>query len=269
MMNPRLARILVCLQLVLVLLPLSVVAIWAFSASWPWPELLPQTFSIKGFTEIFRPSNDLPGVLGVSIFIALASAALATLVAALAARAVVHFDFVGKEVFKFATLLPFIIPSVVFAMGIQIAFIRMGLARTVLGVVIAHAIVSLPYAYAIMSDVTAAMGAKLEDAARTLGANKRQMLLQVTLPSLLPGLISSMSMSYILSFSQYFLTLLIGGGTVRTFMVSMFPFLTSGDRTVANAYGLVFLVVTFCVFLLFELLLKRFGYSSKQSFFNL
>ena len=64
-------------------------------------------------------------------------------------------------------------------------------------------------------------------------------------------------MSYILSFSQYFLTLLIGGGAVKTLALTMFPYLASGDRTIASAYGVVFMVATLAVFLLFEVLLKR------------
>ena len=73
------------------------------------------------------------------------------------------------------------------------------------------------------------------------------------------GIMSSLSMCYIMSFSQYFLTLLVGGGKVQTFVLTLFPYLTGGDRTIACAYSLVFLAVTFPVFLLFEVMLKRFG----------
>ncbi len=73
------------------------------------------------------------------------------------------------------------------------------------------------------------------------------------------GIMSSLSMCYIMSFSQYFLTLLVGGGKVQTFVLVLFPYLSGGDRTIACAYSLVFLVVTFAVFFVFELLLRRFG----------
>ena len=73
------------------------------------------------------------------------------------------------------------------------------------------------------------------------------------------GIMSSLSMCYIMSFSQYFLTLLVGGGRVQTFVLVLFPYLSGGDRTIACAYSLVFLAVTFAVFLAFELVLRRFG----------
>ena len=75
-------------------------------------------------------------------------------------------------------------------------------------------------------------------------------------------------MSYILSFSQYFLTLLIGGGAVRTFATVMFPYLSGGDRTIAAAYGISFILATFVVFLIFEWLLRRFGLGKRTDLYG-
>lgn len=263
------SRLFVGVHLLLVALPVAVIALWAFADSWAWPNLLPQSFSLRGMEEVFTARNNAGvAVMGQSIAIAFATAFLSTLVAGLAARAVCHYDWVGKNVFSFATMLPFLIPATVFAMGVQVLFIKAGIARTPFGVVLAHSIVALPYAITIMMDVTRAAGTRLEDAARTLGAGSRQTLLHVIIPSLLPGILSSLSMCYIMSFSQYFLTLLIGGGAVRTFALTMFPYLSGGDRTIAAAYGLVFIAATFAVFLLFEFLLKRFGLREERTLYG-
>ena len=263
----RVAKLFVALHIVCVLVPLAIVLAWAFTSSWPWPELLPQAFSDRGIVELFVTSSDLGAVLATSIGISLAVAALSTVIAAMAARALAFHRFVGKELFRFSTVLPFLIPATVFAMGVQVIFIRAGLANTVLGVILAHTIVALPYAITIMSEVTVAAGQKLEQQARASGAGPVRALIEVQLPLLLPGLLSAASLSYITSFSQYFLTLLIGGGTVKTFALVMFPYLASGDRTIASAYGVVFMVVTLGVFFLFELLLKRFS-SGKTEYFT-
>lgn len=261
------ARLFVGIHIFCVLLPLGIIAIWAFTASWPWPDLLPQTFSERGLLEITTTQQNMGLVLLQSIGIALAVAVLSTLFAAMAARALVRHRFVGKELFRFATVLPFLIPATVFAMGIQVVFIRLGLANTVGGVILVHTIVALPYATMIMTDAMAAVGVKWEDQAHVAGAGTWRALFHVQGPLLLPGILSALSLSYILSFSQYFLTLLIGGGSVRTLAFIMFPYLAGGDRTIASAYGLVFLLVTLSVFLLFELLLKRFA-SFKTEYFN-
>lgn len=252
------ARAFLAVHLAVVAIPLVVIATWAFSASWPWPNLLPRALTTRGAALVLSGSQGVGlDVIGGSIGIALASAALATLAAGLAARALCCHVWRGRRVLECSTLLPFLVPSTVFAMGVQVAFIRMGLAGTVGGVILAHAIVSLPYATAIMVDVTRGAGTRLEQAARTLGAGWPATLWHVTLPGLAPGIVSAMSMGYILSFSQYFLTLLIGSGKVKTFALVLFPYLSGGDRTVAGAYGLAFIVITLAVFALFELLLHK------------
>lgn len=251
------AYTLVALQALCVLLPLAVVFIWAFTASWPWPNLVPESLSARGIEDLFAPQQHMPQILATSIGVALATALLSTLVAGMAARAICHYRPRGRDALEFGMLLPLIIPSTVFAMGVQVAFTKAGLTGTVVGVVLSHTIIALPYAAMIMVDTTAAAGTKMEEVARVSGASSLQLLRTVTVPQLLPGILSSASMGFIISFSQYFITLIIGGGKVKTLALIMFPYLSSGDRTMASAYGAVFLVVIFAVFLLFEVLLRK------------
>ena len=263
------AKLLVAIDIAIVVLTIGVIAVWAFADRWSWPDLLPSAFSTRGIEQVLFAANGQGlKVMGESIGIAFATAIMSTTCATLAARAICHYDWPGRSLFNFAIYLPFLIPVAVFAMGIQVAFIKAGLARTVFGVVVAHSIVAVPYATTIMLEMTSAVGTRLEDAARSLGANTWHMISHVTLPSLLPGLLSAMSMSYIMSFSQYFLTLLIGGGAVRTFATVMFPYLSGGDRTIAAAYGIMFIIATLAVFLVFEWLLKRFGIRESQELYG-
>ena len=256
--SPLSSRAYVTLHVALVLIPLAVILVWSLSAAWPWPHLMPDAWSLKGFEELFRPEQHTGQTLLLSIGIALATALLTTSIALCAARALTCHTFTGRHVFEFAFTLPFLIPSTVFAMGIQVIFIRMGLAGSVTGVILAHSIVALPYTIIIMTESMASVGTKLESAARLCGASALTAFVHATLPRLIPGIASSCVMAYIVSFSQYFLTLLVGGGTVKTFTLAMFPYLTGGDRTIASAYGLIFLLVTLGVFLLLNLTLRHY-----------
>lgn len=264
-----LMRALVGIELAIVLVPLGIIVLWAFTNAWPWPDLLPQEFSLRGVEQVFSGRQNMGvSMLLLSIGIAMACAVITTAVATLACRALCLYRWWGRSAFQFVSLLPFIVPSTVFAMGVQVVFLQAGLARTVPGVILAHCIVALPYAMIIMTDITHAAGTHREEAARTLGAGPLQMIWHITIPQLLPGIISSLSMCYIMSFSQYFLTLLVGGGKVQTFVLVLFPYLSGGDRTIACAYSTVFLLVTFAVFFIFELLLKRFGVREEESLYG-
>jgi len=250
-----------------ILSPLVVIVVWSLAGRWAWPHLLPENFSLRGMQELFGGYSGAMETLFFSIGLSLVVALLAVIIGTMTARALVFYDFYGKRVIDLSTFLPIIIPGTVFAMGINVIFIEMGLSDSVAGVIVAHLICSLPYAIKIMTDITQAFGRKLEEQAAVLGASFRQTMAFITLPSLLPGLIASGCMAYIVSFSQYFLTLIIGGGTVMTFSVKMVPYLQSGDRTLASAYSLVFVCSTLLVFIIFETTIKKFYRDESRYYF--
>lgn len=235
-----------------ILLPVAVMIVWTFTERWAWPDLLPQVISLRAVKELFGRGEMLAGIFLSSILISTVVAMLSVVIGTLTARALVLYEFKGKGFMHFMVVLPFMVPATVFAMGVQVTFIKMGLNNTAAGVILVHLICSLPYAVRLITDGTAAVGEKLEEQARVLGASVLQGFVKVTLPLLIPVLLSSFSMSYIVSFSQYFLTLLIGGGRIKTFTIIMVPYLQSGDRNIACVYSLIFFGVTLAVFAVFE-----------------
>lgn len=250
-----------------ILLPVAVMLAWTVTERWAWPDLIPQVFSVRAYEGILRKGGTLSGLFLSSIMISSVVAALSVVIGTLTARALVLYEFRGKGLIHFLTVLPFMVPATVFAMGIQITFIKMGLNNTVAGVAVSHLVCSLPYAVRLLTDGTAAVGDRLEEQARVLGASAVQAFVRVTLPVLVPVLLSAFSMSYIVSFSQYFLTLLIGGGQVRTFTVVMVPYLQSGERNIACAYSVIFLGITLAVFAVFEKIADRWSRNVDTEFY--
>lgn len=241
-----------------IIVPLLVLPFWSFAGRWPWPGLLPEGFTLRGMEELFSKPSDILSLLASSVFLSITVAILATVIGTMTSRALVFYDFKGKELVSFGTILPVIIPGTAFAMGVHVIFIYLGLADTFTGVVLVHLIYALPYTVNIMMDVTAMTGNGLEMQSRVLGISPLRSFYRITLPLLLPGIISSVSMAYIISFSQYFITLMIGGGRVKTLSVVMVPFIQSGDRTIASSYAILFVLSTFVVFILLEIMIKRF-----------
>lgn len=250
--NSYLGKILLGIFIFLILFPILTMIVWVFTERWAWPDLLPQVFSTRALDEVFGRKEELIQLFASSIFISAVVGVLSVMIGTMTARALVLYDFAGKGFFYFLSMLPFLVPSTVFAMGIQVSFIRWGLSNTVTGVVVAHTICSLPYAVHLMIEGTEAVGNKLEEQARVLGAGPWKAFFKVTFPMLMPVMLASMSMSYIVSFSQYFITLLIGGGSVKTFAIVMVPYLQGGDRNIASIYSMIFLGLTLVVFAIFE-----------------
>lgn len=252
-----LAAALVGAAVTAILFPMALLAVWVFTERWAWPDLFPQVFSLRALGEVLGRRRELASVFFSSILISSAVGALAVVIGTMTSRALVFYRFRGRRLIYFGTILPFMVPATVFAMGIQMTFIRLGLNNTVVGVIAAHLVCSLPYSVRIIIEGMEAAGVKLEEQARVLGATAWTAFWRVTFPILAPVLLAAMSMSYIVSFSQYFLTLLIGGGQVRTFTIVMVPYLQSGNRNMASVYSAVFLLVTLCVFAVFEWIAGR------------
>jgi putative spermidine/putrescine transport system permease protein len=173
-----------------------------------------------------------------------------------AGKALGALNFKGKRFFKMLLLAPIIVPPVVVAMGIHVAFIKVGLANTFWGVVLVHLVPCVPYAVRILMNIFEITGESMEMQARVLGARPIQVFFNITLPLIAPGLLSAGSLVFIISFSQYFLTFLIGGGRVITFSMLMFPYIQSGDRMMASVYSLAFILTTLVILLIMEKFVK-------------
>ncbi|HJB57597.1 MAG TPA: ABC transporter permease subunit [Candidatus Flavonifractor intestinipullorum] len=234
---------------------MALLLVWSAAARWPWPDLLPEEYSLRTVRELLFGTASLPALVGSSTLLALVVAVLGTAVGLLTARATELYDIPGKSLVRFGTFLPLLVPGTVFAMGIQITLIRLGLADTAAGVVLVHTIVAMPYCITILTDVTRAVGVKYEEQAAVLGAGPVRAFFQASLPALLPGVLSSMSMGFILSSSQYFTTLMVGGGRVRTLALVLVPYIQSGDRSLSAIYSVAFAGSALAVFFVLEGLL--------------
>ena len=242
---------------IIIFLPVAVILMWTVTARWPWPGLLPESYTWRTIEELLFGSNSPAEILISSVILATLVAVLGTLIALMTARATEIYKVRGRRAVGIAALLPLVVPGTVFAMGIQVSLIRMHLNDTITGVVLVHLVAALPYCVTIMMDVTAAVGNSLEEQAAVLGAAPFRSVADASLPQLIPGILSSASMAYIISYSQYFTTLLAGGGKIKTLALVLVPYIQSGDRALASVYSVIFVGSALIVFFLLEAAIHR------------
>ncbi|QEK12986.1 ABC transporter permease subunit [Crassaminicella thermophila] len=264
--NSLIFKTIMYILIFMLVFPLLVLVIWSFSKSWPWPYLIPKDFGLRGFCYITSATCKSPRILVYSIFLSMIVTIINLLISIPAAKALGVYTFRGKKFFKTLILAPIIVPPVAVAMGIHVSFIKIGLANTFWGVVLVHLVPTIPYGVRILMNVFEIVGDSMEMQARVLGAKPIQIFFYVTLPLIAPGLVSAASMVFIISFSQYFLTFLIGGGKVVTFVIDMFPYIQSGDRMMASIYSLIFIITSFMVLLIMEKSVKAY-YKTEAHFY--
>lgn len=257
MRDKRLMNIVLCVTAFIIFLPVIVILIWTVTARWPWPGILPESWTFRTVNELLFGSNKLAEILLSSIWLATLVAVLGTVIALMTARATEIYRIRFRKAVSFTAMLPLLVPGTVFAMGIQVSLIKMHINDTVAGVVLVHLVGALPYCITIMMDVTSAVGNSLEEQAAVLGAGPLRSFADGSLPQLLPGILSSISMAYIISYSQYFTTLLAGGGKIKTLALVLVPYIQSGDRALASIYAVVFVGSALIVFFILETLIHR------------
>lgn len=255
MKRGRLLKPVLWLTAACIILPAIVLFIWCFAARWPWPGILPESLSLRTVKELIFGSAKLPKLLLSSISLSFAVAAISTTIGIATARATELYEFRGKGLIRFFSLLPLLVPGTVLAIGAQIMLLKVGLGDSIAGIILIHTVASVPYCITIMTDVTAALGDKFEEQAATLGAGPFRAFFEVTLPNLMPGIMSSFSMGFIISYSQYFTTLIIGGGRINTISLVLVPYIQGGDRSLASVYAMAFTLSALGVFAMLELLI--------------
>jgi putative spermidine/putrescine transport system permease protein len=223
-------------------LPILPLAVWSVAHGWRFPELWPSVISGKAWAYALSRQAGVVESFALTGFIALATTALAALVGVPAGRALGLYRFRGKGLVTLLLVAPAILPGLAVVFGLHALFLRLGLAGTVTGVILAHLIPVLPYMTLVMAAVFASFDTGFEDQARSLGASPWQVFRHVTLPAILPGLLTGALFSFLVSWSQYLLTLAIGGGRVQTLPLVLYSFAASGRNDVTGAIGLLYIL---------------------------
>lgn len=240
-----------------ILAPFLLLVLWSFAGRWPWPLMLPENFTLRTYRELLTGSSPLLGLLASSLLLSCAVGLITTFSALLTARSTLFLSPRGRTLVDSLAFLPFVVPGTVFAMGFQLILLRIRWADTLGGVLLSHTIVAFPYALGVLSDLVHAIGSTLEEQAITLGARPLYAFCSTSLPLLLPGLLSAFSLSFTISWSQYFTTLIVGGGRVKTLSLVLVPYIQSGDRALAAVYSVAFVGFALALFFCVELLLRK------------
>ncbi len=243
-------------------LPFLPLVVASFSFRWHWPDLLPGAWlwDARGTTPfpvgwdyLFSPISGLGPAFLNTMTIGVATSLLAAFIALPAAYTLARHRFRGKEAVEFFLLVPVIVPQIAVGIGMLLLFIRLGIARTYTGIVLAHLVPTLPYSVRILTSVFQNLDPDYEEQARTLGASRMQAFRRVVLPMVLPGLVTALLFGFLISANVFLLTFLISGGRLETLPTMLFQFIESGaplDATTAglvlivSAPGLVFLVLS-------------------------
>ncbi len=248
-----------------ILLPIFAFFLNAFAFRWFYPQIIPKTWSLKAW-ESLRLLSRIPDAdwmdhlsafvsspimeaMWLSLFIGILVTIISLIIGLPMARALGLYQFRGKLIVEFIIIAPTIVPSLAFALGLNINFIRWGLAGTVFGVSLVHLVPVMPYVVLSLMGVFANYDPDFESQARTLGATATKTFIHVTFPAILPGIMVAALFAFLVSWSQYILTFLIGGGRVVTLPILLFSTATGGNNSITAAMSLIYIAPAIAILL--------------------
>ena len=244
-------RVFVYTVVVLMLLPVLITFPVALTAaariSFP-----PAGLSGRWFVAILN-DQVLLGSIVRSFWLAAAAAIVAIVIALPCAFVIQRGKFRGREFMETWITGPRMIPQIVFALALLAYFETIGLAETFGGLVIAHLVITIPFAFRTLLVSVATMDKRLEWSSDVLGATPMQTFLRVMAPQLKTGLIAAFIFTFILSFNNVTLALFLSGFGQRTLPVEMFQRMNVGGMTpVIPAISFVLALVGVVLFIILD-----------------
>jgi putative spermidine/putrescine transport system permease protein len=174
--------------------------------------------AIADYPEFVRAFRD-------SLWLAALSSTVAVLLSVPAALAIARFRFTGREAVLALFMSPLMIPPVVLGIAFLRFFTVIGLGGTFLGLVLSHIVIVTPFALRLVLAASTGLDRAIEHAAVSLGASPFTMFRRVTLPLILPGVVSGWVLAFITSFDEVTMTVFIASPSTTTLPVRMFLYI--------------------------------------------
>ncbi|NLA93250.1 MAG: iron ABC transporter permease [Spirochaetales bacterium] len=166
-------------------------------------------------------------ILGFTLMQALVSTLVSILIALPGAYLLANYKFRGKGVIKALTTIPFILPSILVVLGFVIFYGSSGIINTLLGkaglgqlkvlytfgaIIMAHAFYNFPIALGLIASYWEGLSPVYTQVSATLGAKRGKSFRSITLPRLMPAILSASTFIFLFCFASFVILLVLGGG---------------------------------------------------------
>lgn len=211
----------------------------------------PHGFSLRWYVAAFA-SPQFMGSLWASTWLACMTTIIAMVTGFAAAFAIDRYRFRGREAFQSLVLSPLVIPAVALGLALLQTFAVLGLNQSVMGLLIAHVLIALPYVVRILTAGLAVFDRTLELAAMNLRARPATVLRRITLPLLLPAFMSAAIFAFVASFGNVTLTVFLRFPGFTTLPVQIFSYVEYDISPVLAAVSTLVILVTLGVLFAIE-----------------
>lgn len=207
--------------------------------------------SLRWFRAILG-AGDIMNALWVSLWLGLASATVAVMLAVPGALALTRYQFPGRGALMGFFLSPLMIPHVVLGVAFLRFFTTAGVTGSFFWLAMTHVVVILPYALRLTLSAATGLDRDAERAALSLGASRFTAFRRVVLPLILPGVTGGWLLAFIQSFDELTMTLFVATPGTTTLPVAMYNQIAQSIDPLVASVSTVLIIGTLVVMVVLD-----------------
>lgn len=242
--NKILDNIIIGIVLVFLFLPIFVLILFSFNTS--QLNITFEGFTLKWYGELFK-NTMLLLALKNTLIVAIVSTAVSTVIGTISAYGLYKYDFPLKKLVNKLLYIPVVIPEIVLGISLLAIYTVFKLELGMMTLILAHISFSIPFVIINVRNVLEQMDGNLILAANDLGASKLKTFLYITIPSLMPGILSGAELAFTLSLDDVVISYFTAGPGSNTLPLEIYSIIKTGVTPDVNALITLMLLVIFIV----------------------
>lgn len=211
----------------------------------------PGSWSTRWYSEL-AGNQRMVSAFGTSLVLASIVTVLSLMIAIPAAYAIVRLKVAGAQFWYNLFTAPLLLPTIVLGLAILIIFATTGVLGTFTGLVVGHLVVTLPYALRVLAVSLGNLALACEEAASSLGARPLTVVRRVTLPMMIPGIVATTALCFLVSFDETVITMFLAGPRLTTLPVELYHHVESQADPLVAAASVLLILLTLAVVLIVD-----------------
>ena len=229
--------------LILMYLPIAVVVLYSFNANaGRYPNAF-TGFSLQYYRGLLRDTKGLLAALRTSLRLALCSCGISAVLGTLGAVGMSRRRLRMQSSFETLAILPIMVPEIILGMAFLTLFTALGLKFGMLTLTLAHVTFCTPYIFLIVKGRLNGIDPSLAEASHDLGAGEVRTFFEVTLPLIMPGVLSGVMLAFAMSMDDFVISFFVNGSTTTTLPLLIYSSVKVGVSLQVNALSTLMLAV--------------------------
>lgn len=199
-----------------------------------------------------------------TLIIAVVSTIVATIIGTLAALAMHRYRFPGYNASETVMYIPIVIPEVIMGISLLVLFVMLNFTLGLVTITLSHIAFNIPFVALVVRARLHGYDNAIDEAAMDLGANELTTFRRVTLPTIMPGVLSGAMLALTLSLDDYVITYFTAGPGSTTLPLRVFSMVRFMVTPEVNALSTIWVLIVFCVLLISQIAQNRRAYADHR-----